>query len=124
MISFEEMLHGHSADSVPIEYQANMKALLIKVNMIREAWGKPMTVTSGIRTQEDQQRINPSAPKSNHITGHAIDIADPELKLTAWLKADGAQLLVDNGLYCEEGNKNWVHMQDVVPRSGHRWFLP
>lgn len=118
------MLHGHSQDSVPQEYQDNMKALLAKVNVIREAWGKPMAVTSGIRTQADQERINPSAPKSNHMTGHAIDISDPDLSITTWLKSDGASLLAAQGLYCEEGNANWIHLQDVAPHSGNRWFLP
>lgn len=125
MITLEEALHGHSADDIPKEYLENLKALIVKVNVIRAAWDKPMTVTSGIRTMADQMRINPKAPKSNHLTGHAIDIADEGLKLTAWLKkAEGEALLEKLAIYCEEGNKNWVHLQSIPPKSNRRWFLP
>jgi hypothetical protein len=34
--------------------QANLACLLTKINIIRASWGKPMTVTSGLRTPEDQ----------------------------------------------------------------------
>jgi uncharacterized protein YcbK (DUF882 family) len=124
MITFDEMLHGHKKEDIPQEYQKNMEQLLLKVNKIREVYGKPMIVTSGIRTQADQMRINPKAPKSNHLTGHAIDISDPGLIITKWLKTDGAKILEEQGLYCEEGNSNWVHFQDIAPKSGHRWFKP
>lgn len=124
MITLKEMLHGHNEKDVSKEVLSNADNLLAKVNVIRSAWGKPMTVTSGIRTIEDQKRINPKAMKSNHLTGHAIDISDEGLELTKWLKGTGAMWLEAAGLYCEEGNKNWVHFSDLPPKSGHRWFLP
>lgn len=124
MVTFKEMLGNHSISDIPISYQLNMEGLLVKINKIRAAYSKPMIVTSGIRTMVDQMRINPKAPKSNHLTGHAIDIADPGLELTAWLKGPGADLLKEVGLYCEEGNPNWAHFQDIAPKSGRRWFLP
>lgn len=124
MITFKEALHGHDVNSVPKPIQNNLSDLLAKVNVIRSAWGKPMTVTSGYRTAEEQKKINPKATKSNHLTGHAIDIADDGLILTKWLKGDGAMWLEAAGLYCEEGNSNWVHFSDIPPKSGKRWFLP
>lgn len=122
MISMKELNpHGYPVDS---ETQDNLNTLLERVNHIRTAWAKPMTVTSGLRSAEDQQRINPSAPKSKHLTGQAVDISDPHLELTAWLKGDGAKLCEQIGLWMEEGNSNWVHFQIVPPKSGRRWFLP
>lgn len=103
---------------------ANLEILLDAVNKIRAEWGKPMVVTSGLRSQADQQRINPSAPKSNHLIGAACDISDPDLSLTLWLKENDSQRLVDVKLWCEEGNKNWVHFQIYPPNSGNRWFYP
>src|ERR1035437_1856753 len=94
-----------------IEIASNLAVLLAKVNSIREQWGKPMTVTSGLRSQDDQQRINPKAPKSNHLIGAACDVFDPNLELTAWLKENDSQCLIDAHLWCEEGNNNWVHFQ-------------
>lgn len=122
MITLTE-LNPHNYPTTP-EIDANLKTLLERVNIIREKWGKPMTVTSGLRSQADQQRINPKAPRSNHLIGAAVDISDPQLELTKWLKGDGAKTLEEAGLWCEEGNANWVHFAIFPPKSGHRWFLP
>ena len=124
-------------DQTP-EVQANLTKLLVAANKVRLAWNKPMTVTSGLRTMEDHIRIykdiaqkkgipfdESKVPKqSKHLYGKAVDIADPQLELTAWLKGPGAKLAEEAGLYFELGNSNWVHMQIEPPASGKRWFLP
>ena len=122
MITLKE-LNPHNYPTTPEQY-SNMEKLLVAVNIIRTAWGKPMTVTSGLRSNADQTRINPSAPKSNHLIGAAVDIYDPDLSLTEWLKGDGAEVLKNANLYCELGNKNWAHFQIYPPKSARRWFLP
>lgn len=122
MISLQE-LNSHNYPTTP-EIDTNLNTLLTRVNLIRLGWGKPMIVTSGLRSQADQQRINPSAPKSNHLIGAACDISDPNLELTAWLKDNDSKRLADAGLWCEAGNKNWVHFQIFAPHSGSQWFWP
>lgn len=122
MISLSE-LNPHNYPTTP-EIDANLQIILERVNKIREAWAKPMTVTSGLRSEADQMRINPGAKHSHHLFGQACDVYDPDLSLTAWLKENDSQCLIDAELWCEEGNKNWVHFQIVPPKSGHRWFLP
>lgn len=122
MIELKE-LNSHGYPTTP-EIDNNLQILLERVNKIRAEWGKPMTVTSGLRSQTDQQRLNPSAPKSNHLIGAAVDIYDPDLSLTAWLKENSSKRLIEAQLWCEEGNKNWVHFQIYPPHSGNRWFLP
>jgi uncharacterized protein YcbK (DUF882 family) len=133
MISMEELLNKkYKLEDQSLEIQGNLKTLLVRVNKIRVLWGKPMTVTSGLRTMEDHLRIYKAKGitdvskipmKSKHLYGQAVDISDPVLALTAWLKKDKT-ILEKAELWCEEGNKNWVHFQIVPPKSGVRWFLP
>jgi uncharacterized protein YcbK (DUF882 family) len=133
MISIDELLNNkYKLADQSIEIQKNLAVLLERVNKIRTEWGKPMTVTSGLRSMEDHLRIykekgitdiSKIPMQSRHLTGRAVDISDPKLELTAWLKGDPKHL--ENAeLWCEEGNKNWVHFQIVPPLSGKRWFLP
>jgi len=119
MITAKELNpHGYKLDK---EQQDNQDKLLKAINIIRTAWGKPMTVTSGVRSAEDQKRINPSAPKSKHLIGAAVDIADNG-DLYKWLQGDGAKTLEEAGLYCELDTKGWVHFQCIPPGSKKRWF--
>jgi uncharacterized protein YcbK (DUF882 family) len=134
MLSMDELLnHKYKLEDQTPEIQAHLAILLARVNIIRAKWGKPMTMTSGLRTMADHLRIYAAKGitdpahipmKSHHLFGEAVDISDPDLELTDWLKGDGANLLVTTGLWCEEGNANWVHFQIVPPKSGNRWFLP
>lgn len=121
MISAHELNpHGYPTDP---EQAANLAVLLERINQIRATWGKPMTITSGLRSAADQARINPGAPKSKHLLGAACDVLDRDGALMRWLKAE-PQHLEDAGLWCEEGTKGWVHFQIIPPGSGRRWFLP
>lgn len=105
------------------EVEENLNELIVRISAIREAYGKPMKVNSGLRSEADQQRINPSAPKSKHLTGNAVDIADASGELYDFCKAN-EQLLADNKLWCEERQGGWLHFQSLPPKSGKRWFLP
>ena len=124
-------------EDVPKEHQDNILELMSKLNKVRYKWGKPMITTSGYRYWADHVRIykqkaeregkvfdESTIPKgSKHLFGLACDIYDPELKLTKWLK-NNPKILEEIGLWCEEGNSNWVHFQIRPPKSGNRWFLP
>jgi uncharacterized protein YcbK (DUF882 family) len=132
MISMQELLGKYQLSDQAQEIQDNLATLLIRVNKIRILWAKPMIVTSGLRTMTDHLRIYAAKGitdpakipmKSRHLIGAAVDISDPKLELTAWLKADEAYLN-DAELWCEQGNKDWTHFQIVPPASGNRWFLP
>jgi uncharacterized protein YcbK (DUF882 family) len=132
MISFNEMIRGLVLSDIPIAHQQNIQELLKRVNILRQRWGKPMQVTSGYRTLQDHLRIyaqkgipaDKVPMRSQHLIGAAVDISDPDLSLTKWLKENNSEKLVEVELYCEEGNKNWVHFQLYPPKSGNRWFLP
>jgi uncharacterized protein YcbK (DUF882 family) len=110
----------------------NLLLLLDKMNIVRKAYGKPMIVSSGLRTMPDHLRIyankgitdkNKIPMKSKHLFGQACDISDPSGKLMAWCKANVA-VLEEAGLWCEDGTVGWVHFQSVPPGSGKRFFLP
>lgn len=120
-ISINE-LNPHGYELTP-EIEANLAILLERINKVRDAYDVPMIVTSGLRSHADQQRINPSAPKSNHLTGSAVDILDRDGKLYDWCKANEA-LLESIGLWMEERQGPWQHFQIKPPVSGHRWFIP
>ncbi len=121
MISASE-LNPHGYPVTP-EIAGNLDKLLVAINKVRSAWGKPLTVTSGLRSDADQARINPKAPKSKHLIGAAVDISDPSGALYDWLKAN-PEVLEDAGLWCEERQGGWQHFQVIPPGSGKRWFIP
>lgn len=132
MIAMQELLGTYKLEDQPQATQDNLTELLKRVNIVRTEWGKPMTVTSGLRSMEDHLRIYAAKGitdptkipmHSHHLYGEAVDISDPKLEFTAWLKAD-PKILENAGLWCEQGNANWVHFQIVPPKSGNRWFLP
>lgn len=141
MIQMSELLSGNTFEDQPQTTQDNLNKLLTMINVVRTKWGKPMTCTSGLRTPEHQIEIykqkaaaagkafdQSKVPMaSKHLYGEAVDIFDPGLAMTAWLKAD-PQLLEDFGMYCELGNSDWVHFQ-IAPfgsykPGGTRWFNP
>lgn len=133
MISMDELLnHKYKLENCTDTQKKNLPVLLERVNKVRLLWDKPMTVTSGLRSVEDHLRIYAAKGitdvskipmMSRHLSGAAVDIADEGLILTAWLK-EYPHILENSELWCEDGNKNWVHFQIVPPLSGKRWFLP
>lgn len=107
------------------EIKKNLEDLLYKLNQIRIVFNKPMIITSGLRSLEDQKRINPKALKSRHISGQAADIADPTGEVWTFLMQH-MELLEANDLYLEDKNSTptWVHIQTVPPASKRRIFKP
>lgn len=133
MVTLNELLGKYKFEDQSKDIQDNLLILLDHINNIRTAYDKPMIVTSGLRTMEDHLRIYAEKGitdpklipmKSKHLFGQAVDVLDEDLTLTAWLKQNDSQILVDNELWCEEGNSNWVHFQIIAPKSGKRWFVP
>jgi uncharacterized protein YcbK (DUF882 family) len=103
----------------------NLTILIQRVSIIRERYGKPMVVTSGVRDLAYQMKVNPKAPKSKHLIGAAVDIHDPNGELKAWLKAN-IKILEEVSLYCEDfdSTPDWVHFQCIAPASGKHVFIP
>lgn len=122
MITFLELQHGHLISDIPLTHQRHMEELLVAVNKLRDLWGRPMIVTSGWRSPEEQVQINPQAPHSNHCLGYAVDVADPDGTLNEFvhdLDDNNRKVLEDMGLWFENGTGNrgihsWLHAQCVA----------
>ena len=134
MITMNELLSNQASfDSLDKEVQENLNQLFLKVNIVRKEYGKPMIVTSGLRTKKHHLEIYarkgiypPKVPmKSNHLFGRAVDFADGDGKLKKWILAN-IKLMEDIGLYMEDfaATKTWVHFQINPPKSGNRFFKP
>lgn len=132
---------------------AQCEDLTRRVNIIRTAYGKAMSSTSGVRTWAEHIRIykdlatkkqypftdgifvESKVPKlSKHLEivtdCAAVDIADPGQKLKAWLKdtPEGRKAMEDADVWCEDDNVQRLHFQNKAFGSykpgGTRWFKP
>ena len=135
MITLLELLQGRIdfKDCTP-EQQKNLPILLARVNKIREAYGKSMKVSSGLRSMADHLRIyaekgitdqSKIPMKSRHLSGQAVDFADPKKVLQKWIKSN-IDVLEACELWCEDfsATPTWIHFQTVPPASGKRFFTP
>lgn len=103
----------------------NLDQLLMAINKIRDAYGKPMIVNSGWRPPEINAATPGAATHSKHIEGLAVDIADPDGKLMEWVLAN-LDIEQELNLFNEDfrWTPNWVHFQLGAPKSGKRIFVP
>ena len=134
MITMNELLSNQASfDSLDKDVQENLNQLFLKVNIVRKEYGKPMIVTSGLRTKKHHLEIYarkgiypPKVPmKSNHLFGRAVDFADGDGKLKKWI-LENIALMEEIGLWMEDfsATKTWVHFQINPPKSGNRFFKP
>lgn len=132
MISMKELMGDHNISDIPINHQHNLEELLLKINKVRALYNKPMTVTSGYRSEQDHLRIyrskgipdNKIPMGSAHLKGCAVDILDKDGSLFKWCK-DNVNHLEEIGLWCEDDQAvPRVHFQTYAPKSGNRFFKP
>jgi len=127
-VSKEELLMGRDK-TYALEYtqqiSENLDRLLIPINKIRDAYGKPMKVNSGWRPAEINAATPGSAPHSKHMEGLAVDIADPDNALMQWT-LQNLQLMKDLNIFMEDfrWTPGWCHYQLGGPVSGKRIFIP
>lgn len=88
-------------------------------------------VRSGWRPPSYNANVPRASRTSHHMTGKALDRADPLHGLAEWLfdewKRNGDKcILAKYGAWCEhpDSTPTWVHFQTVPPGSGNRWFRP
>lgn len=129
-ISVEQYFGSFSATSQPsAATRENAITLLSRVNALLAIIDLPEAenpkVNSGWRPAWYNATVQGAAPKSRHITGEAIDIADPEGALDEYL-FDRKLLLLQHDLYMEHplATKGWCHLQSSPPRSKNRVFFP
>ena len=103
----------------------NASETVNRANLLLRAFGQERTVNSGWRPPSVNAATPGAALKSKHMTGQAIDLADPEGDLDEWC-FDHPDILERIGLWQEHpaSTKNWCHVQIVPPKSGRRVFYP
>jgi hypothetical protein len=94
--------------------------MLAKFDEIREKFGKPINISSGYRCEKQNKKIGGS-PKSNHVTGKAIDVVRTS-ELEKFILANLETL----DIYIEDlaSTPTWIHIQITPPKSGKRTFKP
>lgn len=114
--SFQEFERSETAtrhaidNTIPDRLKGNVATLVDSVlDPLREAWGKPIRVSSGYRCRELNRMVGGSK-SSHHMRGMAADI-------TSGNKVDNRrlfQLVVDLGLpftqLIDESGFSWVHV--------------
>ena len=138
MITLKELLNGVNFNLLPKDHKNNILDLLERINKVRQAYAKPMTVTSGYRTMADHLRIykelavkrkvvydESKVPMGSlHLKGAAVDISDPDGKLFDWVEQN-VKLMEQIGLWMEtKDDQKRVHFQVFPPKSGNRFFKP
>ena len=111
--------------AIPPEQVSDALELLKRVAALEKELGIEFRMTSGYRSKEHNAAVKGS-PNSAHCVGKAIDVADPDGKIKAKLRANKFALLVKFDLYMEDGSvaTNWCHLTTRAPKSGKREFIP
>jgi uncharacterized protein YcbK (DUF882 family) len=118
--------HGYKTNP---NIDKNLETLLMRINELERAYGKPFVITSGLRSEEKQAELRAegktNAIHSYHCAGAAVDIYDPDKELQAYCIANVA-ILERIGFWCEDFKYtvNWCHFQCLGPRSQKRFFQP
>ena len=130
MITLQDYWRGRDALyplAMTPEIESNAWKLLGLVNALLAMYGGHPHVSSGWRPPAVNQSTPNAAVNSKHMTGQAIDLADPDGMLDEWLTSDvGLDAMQTIGLWAEAPafTKNWCHLQSVPPKSGRRIFNP
>jgi hypothetical protein len=95
---------------------------MVALNLFREAYGKPMRVTSGYRPGKYNTNAG-GAKNSSHISCEACDFADPDGELAKFC-LENIALLEECKLYLEspKATRGWIHLQ--VRHVVNRVFNP
>jgi len=121
------------ADQLTPEIQAQVLRTLERANALLAVFyeANPGAYRRGCNSGWRPPAVNAAtknaAKLSKHMTGHAIDIADPDGTLDKWcMTPAGQQALTDIGLWLEHpsATPTWCHVQTVPPGSGRRVFYP
>jgi len=125
MIYRHEILKGRDK-TAPLDDQQekNLEILLERLNRFRADWGKPITISSGYRTEEINAKAHGSK-KSWHLFCAAADLYDPDRALAKhFMNNQGLLLMYDFWMEHPAWTMTWVHLQIYPPSSGTRVFRP
>lgn len=105
-------------DNTPDEAAvAALEALVRNIlDPLREAWGRPIIVTSGYRCQQLNRAVG-GAAHSQHLSGYAADISTGDRVLNRRLFQLAQNLKLPFDQLIDEKNFAWIHISYAqVPR--------
>lgn len=128
MITLKDYWMGRDstyADELTPEVVANATVTVYRASQLLYAFGEERAVTSGWRPKAVNTSTPGAALFSKHMTGQAVDLADPHGDLDEWCMSNPG-LLAALELWQEHpsATKGWCHVQIVPPKSGKRVFFP
>ena len=101
----------------PSFIKENLQKLIEFLNPLREAWGSPIIITSGYRSQKLNDLLNGSST-SAHCVGWAVDMVPQNGEMDKfkefvknYLKGKDFDQYIDEA----SGNSSWVHLGLYYP---------
>lgn len=110
-VTRKEILMGRDTEfPLTSDMETNLYKLLVAVNKVREAYGKPMIVSSGYRPGRYNTAAG-GAKASAHLSCEACDFQDTDGKIDEWCLANQS-LLAEFGLRLENPGQTigWCHL--------------
>ena len=114
--SFEEFERSDTArrfaidNRIPDKLRCNVALLVDMVlDPLREAWGKPITVTSGYRCAELNRKVG-GVSTSQHLKGEAADISVGDRKENRKLFELVKRLGLPFDQLIDENDCKWIHI--------------
>lgn len=122
--TLEELYKSNTASKLGInnipnkDATNNLMILAVKIlQPLREAYGKPITITSGYRCNELNKAVKGSAT-SQHLKGEAADlVTDNNKKLFEVAKKLIDEGKIKVGQLIDEYNYKWIHIS--LPNNKH-----
>jgi hypothetical protein len=122
IITFKDYIGNNQLNDIDIKTQQNIEALLKVINEFLKIYGKPVKISSGLRSLQKHKDIYRSKGipddkipmASGHLTGKSIDFANDDMDQFC---SDNQDLLEKLGLWQEHPNatKGWCHL-DIIQR--------
>ena len=87
-----------------------------KLDLLREQYGKPISITSGFRCADYNSKISSTGKNGAHTTGRAVDIACS----TSRERSELMRLLLhpDSPFTRVTPAKNFIHIDDLTAEDG------
>lgn len=117
----EHFTEAEFADRETGEVIAIDPKLIEGLELLRAAIGRPIRITSGYRSPETNAKVDPNAPKSQHISGRAADIVVDGMNLLSLLEAVFRIPAFAAGGIGLNAKNNHIHV-DTRPGGRARWI--
>ena len=100
-------------NTIPKELVPHIEELIDFLNPIREAWGKPIIVTSGYRCNELNKKVG-GVSNSAHTIGYGVDLVSGDFSMFSnFIKSyfqSHPEVKFDQVIIERSGKSQWIHI--------------